>query len=460
VNKIVVRLAQLRAPLLNGLLAVLLAVLFVQCGIFMAMYAGVRRSSAEVPFDMRMLSASSADSQKELDPELLAPEVIAIHEGNTCYAVCHSAVVVKETYAELSECLLPAFLAEPVAASAEEWQSALSGTYVYAAYANELPYQVICAFAASQADSDAQVRRTDPYVGVSEVLLDADESGRFTWLLVRGGGGVFRFPLTAEKTAADFTTYPLTYSDSFCRAELRDLGDRCVLETEDSLPTRVIYASSGMTTLLTTNQDFLRFLNFNPDKLNYHVEPDGTYVYVESHGILRAASDEMVYHATESGGIEIDGFGGSGTDIYAYLRVASYLINRIGSMSHQYTGGDAGLYLESVSAEGKTLTLRFEFRCDNIVLAGDGDVQGLTLKFTDDRLTEIRYQMVVVRRTLDVNRVMLKSWYRRMLGADADADMRLVYAADRDSYTLTAVWAVISAPEAEEGGESSWAGQD
>ena len=69
----------------------------------------------------------------------------------------------------------------------------------------------------------------------------------------------------------------------------------------------MIYASSGVTTLLTTNQDFLRFLNFNPDKLNYHIEQDGTYVYVESHGILRAGASEMLYQATDSGGIDITG---------------------------------------------------------------------------------------------------------------------------------------------------------
>ncbi len=460
-KKIFARLAQLRAPLLNGFLVGLLAVLFIQCGVFMVMYAGVRRASAGVPFDMRMLSASSSDSLLELNPKLLAPEVIAIQDESACYAVLHSAVVVEEMYAEMSECLLPALLTEPTAVSLEEWRNALDGTYVYAKYAYELPYQVICAFAASYADSDAQLRQTDPYVGVREVLLDAGENGRFEWLFVRGAGGVYRFPLAADKNAADFTIYPLTYSESFCKAEMRDRGDVCILKTEDSLPTRVIYASSGVTTLLTTNQDFLRFLNFNPDKLNYHVEQDGTYVYVESHGVLRAGSEEMLYQATESGGIEIDGIGGgSGADIYAYLRVASYLINRLETMSYQYTGGDAGLYLESVAADGETLTLRFKFRCDNILLVGGGETQGLTLRFTGNRLTEIRYQMMIVRRSLDENRVMLQSWYRRMLGADETADMRLAYSTESNTYTLTAAWAVIAAPEAEEGGESVWAGQD
>ena len=460
-KKIITRLAQLRAPLLNGLLVILLAVLFVQCGVFMAMYAGVRRSSADVPFDMRMLSASSSDALRELNPKLLAPESIAIHDGTSCHAVLHSAVVVEELYTEMSHCLFPALLAEPMEAAKEEWDAALKNTYVYARYANELPYQVICAFAASLADSDAQVRRTEPYVGVREILLIADENGNFVWLLVRGTGGIFRFALAAENNASVFTAYPLTYSESFCKAELVDRGDMCILKTEDSLPSRVIHTSSGVTTLLTTNQDILRFLNFNPDKLNYHVEPDGTYIYVESHGILRAGTEEMLYHATESGGIEIDGIGGgSAADIYAYLRVASYLINRLGTMSYQYIGGDAGLYLESVSADGETVTLSFKFRCDNIVLAGGEESQGMTLRFTGNRLTEIRYRMMIIRRTLEENRIMLQSWYRRMLGGDETADMRLIYSTEGNSYTLTAAWAVIASADTEEGGDPAWVEQD
>ena len=449
------------APLLNGLLGLLLLILFIQCGVFMGMYAGIRRTSAEVPFDMRMLSASSAESRRSLDPELLAPEFLAVQSDGECRAVFHSAAVVGEMYGEMSECLLNALLHTPAAASAEEWQSAMKGTFAYARYKEELPYQVICAFAASHEDSDARVREAESYTGVREVLLAADQSGNFSVLLVRGANGVYRFPLESTKTAADFTVYPTMYPDAFCKTELRDRGDLCIPVTEASILTRQIYASSGVTTLLTTNQDFLRFLNFNPDKLNYHVESDGTYVYVESHGVLRAGSDEMVYHATESGGIDIAGIGGEGEqDIYAYMRVASYLISRLGSMSYQYIGGDAGLYLDSVRADGESITLNFHFRCDNIELADTDGTHGMTLRFTGDRLTEIRYRMMIIRRTLEENNVMLQSWYKRMLDADDASDMRLVYALNGSSYALTAAWAVIDTPETGEGGDSAWAGQD
>ncbi len=455
------RFAALGAPLLNGLLCLLLAVLFIQCGVFMGMYAGVRRTSAEVPFDMRMLSASSAESRRALNPELLAPEFIAVQSEGECRAVFHSEAVVEEMYGDMSECLLNSLLHTPEAASAEEWQRAMEGTFVYARYKEELPYQVICAFAASHEDSDARVRQPHTYAGVRDVVLRADPGGVFSALLVRGANGVYRFPLESTGTAAHFTVYPIVYPDSFCKTDLRDRGDLCVPETDASILTRQIYASSGVTTLLTTNQDFLRFLNFNPDKLNYHVEQDGTYVYVESHGVLRAGSDEMVYHATESGGIDIAGIGGEGeTDIYAYMRVASYLIDRLGSMSYQYIGGDAGLYLDSVRADGESITLNFHFRCDNIELADTDGTQGMTLRFTGDRLTEIRYRMMIIRRTLDESNVMLQSWYKRMLDADDASDMRLVYAWSGSTYALAATWAVIDLPETGEGGDSAWAGQD
>ena len=169
----------------------------------------------------------------------------------------------------------------------------------------------------------------------------------------------------------------------------------------------------------------------------------------------------MFYQATDSGGIDISGMsGGAAADIYAYLRVASYLISRLESMSYQYVGGDAGLYLESVTADGESLTLRFHFRCDNIVLSDGTDGSGLTLCFSGDRLTEIRYQMMIIRRSVDESRVMLQSWYRRILGADENADMRLVYFTTGQSYSLTAGWAVLSAADNEEGDSSQWDGQD
>ena len=455
------RFASLGASLLNGLLWLLLLVLFVQCGVFMGMYASMRRSSAEMPFDMRMLSASSSELHRALDPELLAPEFIAVQEDTECYAVFHSQAVVEELYAEMSGCLFAALSGMPEAVSAAEWQRAMEGTFVYARYKEELPYQVVCAFAGAYEDSDVSVRQAEEYTGVREVLLCAGQDGDLSALLVRGARGVYRFPLESEKKAGDFTVYPNMYADSFCRTVLRDRGDLCVPEVEDSLPTRQIYASGGVTTLLTTNQDFLRFLNFNPDKLNYHVEQDSTYVYVESHGVLRAGSDEMIYQATESGGIDIEGMGGRGdADIYAYLRVASYLISRLGSMSYQYIGGDAGLYLDSVRADGESITLEFHFRCDNIELADTDGSHGMTLRFTGDRLTEIRYRMMIIRRTLEESRVMLQSWYKRMLGADEMSDVRLVYAANGSTYSLTAAWAVVDTPDGKEGGDSPWDGQD
>ena len=189
------RFASLGEPLLNGLLWLLLLVLFVQCGVFMGMYASMRRSSAEMPFDMRMLSASSSELYRALNPELLAPEFIAVQEDAECYAVFHSQAVVEELYAEMSGCLFAALSGKPEAVSAAEWQRAMEGTFGYARYKEELPYQVVCAFAGAYENSDVCVRQAEEYTGVREVLLSAGQDGDLSALLVRGALGVYRFPL-------------------------------------------------------------------------------------------------------------------------------------------------------------------------------------------------------------------------------------------------------------------------
>ena len=115
-------------------------------------------------------------------------------------------------------------------------------------------------------------------------------------------------------------------------------------------------------------EDLFRLLNFNPDKLRYHMEADGTYVYVESHGILRMDTKTIAYTAAEQGGVSLSKIVGQDAsgDIYTYLRAASYIVGRLNDMDNQYTGGDAQLRLTSVSAVNGSVTLDFAFYSENV----------------------------------------------------------------------------------------------
>jgi len=443
---------------MNLFLASLLILLVVQCCVYMRQYSWVRSTTTEIPFDMRMLYAGYTETPRTLNPSLLAPEAVAVNNGTVCRAVFHSAAVIEEIYAEINECLLPALSAEPVPANAAEWESALSGRFVFAKFSHELPYQVLCAFSAAQTESGEQVRKAEAYVGVRELLISADETGTLLNVYLRGEAGCSRFPLTTDKNAGDFENFMNAYSEYFCPVTFSDHSSYTVLETSDDLYARSVHVSGDVTSLLNFSREFLRFFDFNPDKLNYHTEPDGTFVYVESHGILRSSSDEMLYQASERGGIDISGMvSGKADDIYAYLSVASLLISRLEEMDVQYIGDDASLYLESVSVKGSEITLKFSFRCDNILLF-DENSHGLTLTFSEDKLTNISYRMQFVRKTSENRRILLQSWYRQMLDAQ-DADIRLVYVPGVEANVNTAVWAVRQ-PAAGGEGDAVWDGQD
>lgn len=444
---------------LNVVIVVLVLLLFVQCGVYMVRYAGSRRSSQEVPFDMRMLSASSVDAQRRLDAGLLMPEAMAVGEESACRALFSSAAVTEEMYAMVSECLFSAMTGEAVPASLSDWTEAMQ-SYVYAQYSAELPYQVICAFAAAREGEDELPRSGSLYIGVRELLLCADDTGAFTRVLVRGESGVYSFMLETEQTMAEYVALADVYPDLFCRAELCDMGTYSTLKTSSALTTRVIYTSQGVTTMLTANESFLRLLDFNPDKLNFHVEADGAYVYVESHGTLHAGVDEMMYQASESGGIDVAVLGAENADIYAYLTAASYLIARMEEMNDLYTGGDAALRLDYVESDGLSVTLGFTFRCDNILLTDHGENTALTLTFTGDKLTMLRYRMCIARRGLEERRVSLQSWYRRMLGGEENAPMRLVYAIDSTWDGTVAQWSCFVAESKEKGADDGWDGQN
>jgi len=183
-------------------------------------------------------------------------------------------------------------------------------------------------------------------------------------------------------------------------------------------------------------------------------------VYVESHGILRTGTDELLYQASEPGGLDIASLGASRGDIYDYLRAASRLMDRLEWINEQFTGGDASLRLERMTSDGVSVTLHFSFRCDNILLVREGDDYGLTLTFAENKLTELRYRMCIVRRSLELRRVPLMEWYRKMLGGAEYDPMRLVYDAEEDVNSIAAQWMLADVGEREKEEETPWDGQN
>ncbi|MBO5670450.1 MAG: hypothetical protein J6S41_02780, partial [Clostridia bacterium] len=113
---------RLIAIALNVLIGVLLFTVFLQCGAYLRQYAEVRGDDGGLAFDMRMLSASASDAGSVLQPDLLAPAMIAVSENGTAHAVLHSAVVLGDLYEELSPLLADCLAQTPVSVNKVTWQ--------------------------------------------------------------------------------------------------------------------------------------------------------------------------------------------------------------------------------------------------------------------------------------------------------------------------------------------------
>lgn len=449
---------------LNVLIGVLLLVLFLQCGIYIARSARVRRARSGVPFDMRVLSASTKDVARNLNPDLLLPETVAVQNAGETRAIFNSVAVMGDLCSDLSGTVLSAFSGEPVRQEESVWHTALTQNGVYVRYLAEFPYQILHVFAAAAQGSAERLYRTEPYIGVREMIFLAGSDGSLDRVFVRGAGGVYSFSAETELMLADVQRYAEEYDSLFYRCTLQESTGVAELTVDAPISARSVVISDRILSLLSANADdwnvFLRLLDFNPDKLNTHTEPDGTRVYVESHGVLRTDSYGITYQATESSGVSAAALSGtSGSfDVYAALRASSYLIARLSEMNAMYTGGDAALMLNSVSAAGEALTLTFGYRCDNIPLLGSDGEDYLTVTFTGGRLTELHFRMIVVSRSLVETRVFLQTWSRQLLAPEDGAEMRLVYRTDSVSNTASAQWAAVVATREED--KTTWAGTD
>ncbi len=431
---------------LNTVVLLLLFLIFLQCGIFLNGYVKPEPGSAERSFDMRMLSVSAQDAAHSLDDALLMPAQIAVSADGRAYAVVNSARVIGDLYGELAPCLAACLEAQPKKENDAMWSLAVtSPDGIYIRYRAELPYQIVHAFAAAAIGSDVYVRH-EQAIGVQELCLRL--AGGDAFVFVRGESGVYSFKAKTELMMASFASYASMYPDVFYPCTLLDSAD-VVLITE-RVNVREILVEEGVAAAITQNEahfsEWLRLLSFNPDKLNYHVETDGTAVYVESHGVLTCTADSISYAASDGGGADFAelAFVRGDIDVYAYLRAASALIAEMSGMNPQYTGGDAALRLLSVRADGASFTVRFCLCADNLPVYYDGDAVAVSVTFTENKLTALTWRTVCVQRQLSEQASFLEAWSRTAL---ASGDVRLAYRAGDERTRIFAEWIAHRASE-------------
>ncbi len=420
---------------LNSVISVLLFLVFLQCGIYLN--GSIKTDTEEaIPFDMRVLSASAQDAVYSLDPTLLYPAEIAIASPNGAYAAVNSAAVIGDLYVEIAPVLAAAMLNEPTEGTDALWSQTVSDADVIRIrYRAALPYQIIHAFAAAEVGEDARVRRSE-MLSVRELCLTVSDGT--ACVTVRGESGVYTFFADTELEMSEFQLYASMYPDVFYPCVL---SETCVIT--EKVSSRDIAVQGGICAEIMGNEthfdQWIRRFRFNPDKLNYHVEADGTAVYVESHGVLTCTPDQITYTAAEDGGVRVSEFCSvSGeVDVYTYLRAASGWISEIAAMDRRYTGGDASLCLVSVVSDGASLTLHFSLCAENLPIYVNGNDTAFSVTFTGENLTGMVYRPVAVRRQLTRSAAFLESWSMRLFGTE---HVELVFLADTNEPLSFAQW--------------------
>jgi hypothetical protein len=456
--------SRLAAILINIGIAVMMVGLFALTGAYLVLYVRAGQAEERTQFDMRFLTSSTQEAERDTDRALLSPTAVAVKTDGICRAIWNETAVIDELCETLRVSVYSALSGEGTAVPEEEWIRGISAPdAVCLFYAAELPYQILYAFAAAGEADLAPLTRAD-YIGVSEVLFLPTEDDTLRTLLVRGESGVFRFSASQAPQTSQFSAFAETYDSYFCTASLTIEDNVTVLRALERISARTISVTDTVASLLLYQPGdidaLLRLFSFNPDKLNEHTEPDGTRVFVESHGVLRADMSALTYTAAEDGGVSVSGLIGNeeGTDIYGYLRAASHILRRLGQMNVQYTGGDSSLYLYSVTARDGAISLAFSYRCDNIALVTGSSETVLTITFRGERLIAFTYRMYAVTRMLEEQRLMLPSYVVHVLSPEDTAAVRLIYRVDpAASQGLTAEWMVM--PYGAEK-EETWAGRE
>lgn len=431
---------------LNTAIFVLLFFIFLQCGMFLNGYIKRSTEAEEIPFDMRLLSVSAQDAARALDAELLLPAQIAVSARGEAHTVVDSSAVIGDLYAELSPSLASCFAAQPKKESAALWDLTVSSSdVIYVRYYAALPYQILHAFAAASDGQDMRVRDAS-VISVEELcfrIVDGDAV-----VVVRGGTGVYSFRGETDLTTSDFLSYASAYADVFYPCVLSGGEASCLIK--ERISSRELTVQTGICgEILETETHFdawCRRLLFNPDKLNYHVEPDGTAVYVESHGVLTCTDDRILYTAAEDGGVSVSKFCSvmGDVDVYTYLRAASAWISEVSAMNVRYTGGDAALRLTGVYSDGTSITLYFAQFAENLPIFTDGESTSFSMTFTGDRLTGMEWRTVFVQRQLTRRASFLESWSREALGTQR---VQLAYMPSTDKSLLFAQWIAYQTAE-------------
>lgn len=444
---------EIRSGVLFAVAAVLLVALIVLVCILIFVVSGstLRGDS----FDIDMITPGGGDYDIS---GVFIPEFVGISSEGRREGVSTPENIVADLYGSISPTV--AYIlseGEVRVADTDEWNSfaRLDGS-IYIKLHSSLPMIVVGLFAGER--NLSKIAAADVYEMF--VIPYSETSGEMSLAVRSTGGDVFICSVSEPRTFltdADMANLMTTYSSSLVRFEFAAGSIETLEYTEpvclEGIEANNIIVSNNTAPMVFSTPFYINSLldtfGMNPDKATEQ-ESEGGRAFVDHVAVLYVRASSFEYRATADGGImlrDITGAAGDVADIAEYIRATVAIFEQIKKISVNFTGGDAGTYISSVSSVDGEVTVTLEYAFDNIPLAGADPA--IRTVFKDGRLTETDVYTLSVRRKGSRSTTIPEWSFAEHIGKRGIAPRSIgaVYKADFTAESVRVEWSAKVAAE-------------
>ena len=382
---------------------------------------GFVNSGDELPSGTLMMlkSGGSMTDLGEYGKKHLTPAFIGYNLDGSATGVYANAEAARDLYGSLSE-ILACVLGSGYECRIQEpdsgerlWNNCVrNSSYLYIRYHGSLPHHAIYALASGAKAAGRSQSASGDIVCISELFLLPQETAEGTYIfsaVSRSSDGViavfegkvkgeepdfnlseimaydgnryfqhYDFLTNYKGTGSDNAfSYPLMYTADDQRHYVITLRGTTVILEEDtaSYPITITGKHPSDSASYT---EILRVLQYNPDKLNSYTENDGTVICIDDRGNTRLTTDSRVIYTDtgEQDGILLSDFLGyesySGQyNLCEQLRATERALEELSNRAGNVFGGEANAILFDMYSGGETVTVRYAYAYDNIMLTDE-----------------------------------------------------------------------------------------
>lgn len=329
---------------------------------------------SQVGFDLSTVTSEQTEYPIDVS-KFIIPEFIGITYGGEKLGCSGSENILGEMYRELSgvisEVLCDGNIAE---GSRTDWSIfAESKSSVYIRYHSELPDCAVGYFADEASGNVTDRRNVTSYIYEMYIIPNTDGSGKVDIAVKSKGGDVCFYSGTPESILTGDGTAKMLDSYRSGMYEYKMSGGQPVFT--ENISTRNILITGGTAALIQTEtndetkNEIIRFFGLNPDKLlSSHIDEEGMDSYVDTHGSLYIKESGIEYNSSSDGGVGIYDFIGDADEISLgeYIKASVSMITYMRSVNKNIAGGDAEIYLYSVTSQNGKVKLEFMYAFDGI----------------------------------------------------------------------------------------------